>query len=82
MVLLQEGLEMVEKALSPDLHHIIMPGVLDRKEKLGFGRRGEESLPHGERDDFVTRPVDDEDGGTNPPNLGERVEPALGDIFE
>jgi hypothetical protein len=59
MVLLQEGLEMAEKAFSPDLHHIVMPGVLHSKEKFGFGRRFEESLPHREWDDFVTRPMDD-----------------------
>jgi hypothetical protein len=59
MVLLQEKLELAEKAISSDLHYIIVPGVLYGKEELGLRRRGEESLPHGEWDDFVTRPVDD-----------------------
>jgi hypothetical protein len=59
MLLPYEGPETVEKAITSDLHYIIMPGLPDRKEKLGFGRHCEKSLPHGEWDDFVTGPVDD-----------------------
>jgi hypothetical protein len=71
MVLLQEKLELAENAFSPDLHYIIMPGAPDGKKELRLGRRLEEPLPHGEWNDFVTRSVDDQDGGSNTPNLGE-----------
>jgi hypothetical protein len=72
MVLLQKGLETAEKAISSDLHYIIMPGFLNGKEELGFGRRFEKSLPHGKWDDLVPRPMNYEDGCSNPLNLGER----------
>ena len=55
----QERLEALEQLISPNLHDVIVPGTLDRKEELGFTSRGEEPLPHGERDDCIARPMDD-----------------------